>query len=118
MVRNDVALSADFKDVLVVETNLNGVHRAFMTTGRTEVFVDKIPTCRTGYPGADGGFWIGVVRLSPLPRLRALQARTPWRTSSGLCYHAAKPAGLVFKVDSTGKPADALAICQVRACRP
>ena len=110
---NGVALSADYQDVLVVETNLNRVHRYSLTTGKTEVFVDKIPAMPDGISRADdGGFWIGgVVRLSPLPRLLA-----PYPTLRTLVSHivgpllpvVAKPAGLVFKVDSTGKPADAL----------
>ena len=110
---NGVALSADFKDVMVVETNLNRVHRYSLTTGKTEVFVDKIPAMPDGISrSADGGFWIGgVVRLSPLPRLLA-----PYPKLRTLVSHivgpllpvVAKPAGLVFKVDSTGEPADAL----------
>ncbi|CAH0375114.1 unnamed protein product [Pelagomonas calceolata] len=110
---NGVALSADYRDVMVVETNLNRVHRYSLTTGKTEVFVDKIPAMPDGISrSADGGFWIGgVVRLSPLPRLLA-----PYPKLRTLVSHivgpllpvVAKPAGLVFKVDSTGKPADAL----------
>jgi sugar lactone lactonase YvrE len=110
---NGVALSADFKDVLVVETNLNRVHRYSLTTGKTEVFVDKIPAMPDGVSrSADGGFWIGgVVRLSPLPRLLAPYPRLRTLVShivGPLLPVVAKPAGLVFKVDSSGKPADAL----------
>ena len=110
---NGVALSEDYQDVLVVETNLNRVHRYSLKDGETEVFVDKIPAMPDGISrSADGGFWIGgVVRLSPLPRLLA-----PYPKLRTLVSHivgpllpvVAKPAGLVFKVDSAGKPADAL----------
>ena len=110
---NGVALSEDYQDVLVVETNLNRVHRYSLTTGKTEVFVDKIPAMPDGISRADdGGFWIGgVVRLSPLPRLLAPYPRLRTLVShivGPLLPVVAKPAGLVFKVDSTGKPADAL----------
>ena len=72
VVRERRRASADFMDVLVVETNLNR-STAPAYNGKTEVFVDRIPAMPDGISrSADGGFWIGgVVRLSPLPRLLA-----------------------------------------------
>ena len=63
-----------------------------------------------GISRADGGFWIGGVvhiaftRLLAYPKLRTLVSHIV----GPLLPVVAKPAGLVFKVDSTGKPADAL----------
>ncbi len=110
---NGVALSEDYRDIMVVETNLNRVHRYSLTTGKTEVFVDKIPAMPDGISrSADGGFWIGgVVRLSPIPKLLAPYPRLRTviaHVVGPLLPYVAKPAGLVFKVDSSGKPADAL----------
>lgn len=110
---NGVALTANAKAVLVVETNLNRVLRYSLAKGASKVFVDKIPAMPDGISRSeDGGFWIGgVVRLSPLPRLLAPLPRLRTVIShlvGPLLPVVSKPAGFVFKVDAAGKPSDAL----------
>ena len=110
---NGVALSPDFKSVLVVETNLNRVHKYSLSSGTSEVLVDNIPAMPDGISRAeDGGYWVaGVIPLSPLPRLLAPLPRLRTLIAhliGPLLPMLAKPAGIVLKYTANGVPSDAL----------